>query len=114
MADLFTSEPALAVEYLNRLCSCGNPADVLVALRQLDGVPGDMVAVAKSRVVASCGGLDALVRAGTYSAGWSVEDGEFVGCCEQFPSMSWLARDQEAARIGIEAAVREVLTDLLQ
>ena len=47
-----------------------------------------------------------------YRVVWSVEDQEFVATCAEFPSLSWLARDQIEALQGLEALVREVLEDL--
>lgn len=36
----------------------------------------------------------------TYRVTWSVEDGEFVATCVEFPSLSWLAESQSAALQG--------------
>ena len=33
----------------------------------------------------------------TYRVTWSAEDGEHVGLCAEFPSLSWLAKTPEAA-----------------
>ena len=33
----------------------------------------------------------------TYRVTWSEEDGEYVGLCAEFPSLSWLADTQTAA-----------------
>jgi hypothetical protein len=78
----------------------------------LEGDDG-AVAEALSAVAQAFGGLEALVQSCSYRVSWSPEDGEFLGRCEQFPSMSWLSDDQEAAKAGIESAVREVLIDLI-
>lgn len=43
---------------------------------------------------------------------WSAEDGEFVGTCVEFPSLSWLATSQEGALRGIRDLVAEVVEDL--
>ncbi|QRN82285.1 type II toxin-antitoxin system HicB family antitoxin [Chloroflexota bacterium] len=48
----------------------------------------------------------------TYRVLWSEEDGEYVGLCAEFPSISWLASDQEKALIGIRQVVAEVVADL--
>jgi predicted HicB family RNase H-like nuclease len=48
----------------------------------------------------------------TYRVTWSIEDGEYVGLCAEFPSLSWLANSQEAAFDGIRNLVVEVLTDM--
>lgn len=39
---------------------------------------------------------------------WSEEDEEFVGLCDQFPSLSWLEKDAEAAREGIIRLVEAI------
>ncbi len=48
----------------------------------------------------------------TYRITWSEEDGEYVGLCAEFPSLSWLADTQEAALTGIRDAVRQVVQDM--
>lgn len=48
----------------------------------------------------------------TYRITWSPEDGEFVGLCAEFPSLSWLARKQAAALAGIRQVVADVVADL--
>ncbi len=50
----------------------------------------------------------------TYRVTWSEEDGEFVGLCAEFPSLSWLAPSQAEALSGIVEVVEEVLADLHQ
>ncbi len=50
----------------------------------------------------------------TYRITWSGEDGEFVGLCAEFPSLSWLAATPEAALTGIRGLVAAVVTDLTQ
>ncbi len=47
-----------------------------------------------------------------YRVIWSEEDQEFVGLCAEFPSLSWLDKDQEAALRGIVAMVKDVVTDM--
>ena len=47
-----------------------------------------------------------------YSVWWSEEDGEFVATCVEFPSLSWLDEDREAALRGIVSLVRSVVEDL--
>jgi hypothetical protein len=47
----------------------------------------------------------------TYHVTWSLEDGEHVGLCEQFPSLSWLDRSPEGALAGIRRLVAEVVRD---
>ncbi len=48
----------------------------------------------------------------TYRVTWSVEDGEFVGTCAEFPSLSWLNPDRIEALRGIGTLVQEVLADM--
>lgn len=48
----------------------------------------------------------------TYRVTWSEEDGEFVGLCAEFPSLSWLASSQAKALSGIVSVVGEVLVDM--
>jgi len=48
----------------------------------------------------------------TYRVMWSEEDGEYVGLCAEFPSLSWLDDSPEAALEGIRRVVAEVATDL--
>jgi predicted HicB family RNase H-like nuclease len=50
----------------------------------------------------------------TYRVTWSEEDGEYVGLCAEFPSLSWLARTPEAALKGIRKLVNKVIADLIQ
>jgi predicted HicB family RNase H-like nuclease len=48
----------------------------------------------------------------TYRVTWSEEDGEYVGLCAEFPSLSWLDGTQEAALKGIRSLVQKVVSDL--
>jgi predicted HicB family RNase H-like nuclease len=48
----------------------------------------------------------------TYRVTWSPEDGEHVGLCTEFPSLSWLAPTPEAALLGIRQVVNEVVADM--
>ena len=49
----------------------------------------------------------------TYRVTWSVEDGEFVATCAEFPSLSWLADSQAAALQGLVAVVADAVADLV-
>ncbi|OIN91213.1 MAG: hypothetical protein AUJ20_11420 [Comamonadaceae bacterium CG1_02_60_18] len=49
----------------------------------------------------------------TYRVTWSPEDGEHVGLCAEFPSLSWLAKTPEAALKGIQKVVGDVVADML-
>jgi len=48
----------------------------------------------------------------TYRVTWSPEDGEQVGLCAEFPSLSWLAKTPEAALLGIRQVVADVVADM--
>ncbi|MEN4013964.1 MAG: hypothetical protein ROW48_18185 [Bellilinea sp.] len=48
----------------------------------------------------------------TYRVTWSEEDGEYIGSCVEFASLSWLAAEPEAALQGIRKVVAEVVADL--
>ena len=48
----------------------------------------------------------------TYRVTWSEDDGEYVGLCTEFPSLSWLSESQESALRGIRKTVASVVRDL--
>lgn len=48
----------------------------------------------------------------TYRVTWSPEDGEHVGLCVEFPSLSWLATAPEEALSGIRQMVAEAVADM--
>jgi len=48
----------------------------------------------------------------TYRVTWSEEDGEFVGLCTEFPSLSWLDQTPEAALKGIRTVVSKCISDM--
>ena len=48
----------------------------------------------------------------TYRVTWSEEDGEYVGLCAEFPSLSWLATSPEEVLAGIRTVVAEVVADM--
>lgn len=48
----------------------------------------------------------------TYRVTWSEEDSEYIGLCTEFPSLSWLASEPEAALQGIRQMVADVVVDL--
>jgi len=48
----------------------------------------------------------------TYRVTWSEEDGEYVGLCAEFASLSWLSSDPETALHGIRQVIDNVVTDL--
>jgi len=49
-----------------------------------------------------------------YSVFWSEDDQEYVATCTEFPSLSWLETDSEAALRGIRALVKDVIEDMQQ
>lgn len=48
----------------------------------------------------------------TYRVTWSDDDGEYVGLCAEFPSLSWLAKTPEAALKGIRKVVADCVADM--
>lgn len=48
----------------------------------------------------------------TYRVTWSPADGEYVGTCVEFSSLSWLAADEDDAFRGIRQLVRDVVADM--
>ena len=48
----------------------------------------------------------------TYRVTWSQEDGQCVGLCAEFPSLSWLAPTPEKALRGIRKLVADVVNDM--
>ncbi len=48
----------------------------------------------------------------TYRITWSDEDGEHVGLCAEFPSLSWLDSTPEKALAGIRKLVKATLSDM--
>ena len=48
----------------------------------------------------------------TYRITWSSEDGEHLGLCAEFPSLSWLASSPSEALAGIQELVKGVLADM--
>lgn len=48
----------------------------------------------------------------TFRVAWSPEDGEHVGLCAEFPSLSWLAGSPEGALKGIRRLVAEAVADM--
>jgi len=50
----------------------------------------------------------------SYRVTWSEDDGEFIGLCAEFPSLSWLSRTQDAAFKGIRKLIADVVKDMEQ
>ena len=48
----------------------------------------------------------------SYRITWSEDDKQYAGLCVEFPSLSWLAEDQEAALKGIRKVVEDVIKDM--
>lgn len=48
----------------------------------------------------------------TYRVTWSEEDREYVGLCTEFPSLSWLAENQELALKGVRELVADAVKDM--
>lgn len=49
----------------------------------------------------------------TYRVTWSQEDGEYVGLCAEFPSLSWLDENMNNALVGIVNLVKDIMVDML-
>lgn len=47
-----------------------------------------------------------------YNVVWSEEDGEYLGTCASFPSLSYLSESREQALEGIVRTVSEVKEDI--
>jgi hypothetical protein len=45
----------------------------------------------------------------TYRVSWSEEDKEFVGTCDEFPSLSWLSKSKVEAYDGIHKLVLQIV-----
>lgn len=50
----------------------------------------------------------------SYRAIWSEEDGQYIGLCAEFPSLSWLAHSPEEAVSGIRKVVSDAIADMKQ
>jgi predicted HicB family RNase H-like nuclease len=48
----------------------------------------------------------------TYRITWSSADGEYLGTCADFPSLSWLDSTEAKALRGIQKVVADVVEDL--
>lgn len=48
----------------------------------------------------------------SYRTIWSLEDGEYVGLCAEFPSLSWLADSPSDALAGIYDLVEKIVDDM--
>lgn len=70
---------------------------------------GGYLAHAFVTLLRAAGSAERVAGLCSFSARWSEEDGEHVGLCAEFPSLSWLATDQTEALKGIRALVTGVL-----
>ena len=48
----------------------------------------------------------------TYRVTWSPDDGDHVGLCIEFPSLSWVTQTPEDALSGIRKVVAKVVSDM--
>jgi len=48
----------------------------------------------------------------TYRVVWSEDDGQYVGVCSEFPSLSHLADSHDEALVGVVDLVRASLMDM--
>ena len=44
-----------------------------------------------------------------YQVTWSEEDNAYIGCCLEFPSVSWVGESKEGALAGIRAVTLEYI-----
>lgn len=58
--------------------------------------------------------MNKIIDRYTYRVTWSEDDGEFVGLCAEFPSLSWLARTPETALRGMRRLLTETVAELKQ
>ena len=56
--------------------------------------------------------MEKLTNRYTYQTAWSAEDGEFIGICAEFPSLSWLAPSPDEAFAGIRRVVADCAEDM--
>lgn len=52
------------------------------------------------------------VKQYSYRVIWSEEDSEFIGLCAEFPSLSWMEKEQISALSGIVKLVGDVVEDM--
>lgn len=52
------------------------------------------------------------VKQYSYRVIWSEDDNEFIGLCAEFPSLSWMDKEQAAALSGIVNLVGDVVADM--
>ena len=50
----------------------------------------------------------------SYRVIWSTEDGEFVGLCAEYPSLSYLDENRIAALNGITDLVKDIVADMTE
>jgi len=72
---------------------------------------GGYLAHAFGTLIRAAGSAERVAGLCSFSARWSEEDGEHVGLCAEFPSLSWLATDQAEALKGIQELVTSVLAE---
>ena len=48
-----------------------------------------------------------------YRTIWSKEDNEYVGLCDEFPSLSYLASTEQMALSGIHKLISDVVEDMI-
>lgn len=58
--------------------------------------------------------LEKIINNFTYKTIWSEEDQEYIGICEEFPSLSFLDPEQTEAFIGVIDLVKTVIEDMAQ
>lgn len=139
MAEVFRKDPAYAVKLLCSLLEDGDRGELLIALRQLTKAFGDTVLNPDQFTYNALSSRDqeriadallsppkptpALKRAfarrekklqsakDNFRVIWSAEDNEYVGLCDSYQSLSWLAPTAEEALAGILRLVADMNAD---
>jgi DNA-binding phage protein len=139
MAEVFRKDPAYAVKLLSSLLEDGDRGELLIALRQLTKAFGDTGLNPNQFTYNALSSRDqeriadallsppeptpALKRAfarrekklraakDNYRVIWSAEDNEYVGLCDSYASLSWLAPTAEEALAGILRLVADINAD---
>ena len=49
----------------------------------------------------------------SYNVFWSNKDGEYVGICQEFPSVSWLSPSAGDSYDGIRQIIEDIVEDMI-
>ncbi|MGX5700905.1 antitoxin HicB [Acinetobacter kookii] len=84
--------------------------DYYLTPQEIDELSADAKQV--SKVIAALFRFETEIHY-SYRVEWAAESAEYIGLCEEFPSLSWINSDQDKARLGIEKLVFEVVKDMI-